>query len=220
MAVSRTFKNQMSANEELSQILVYDDIECEDAFLRLAKQFGDPVLLSDGLYIKTLNVMEKIDAPANSLSARHGAGMFPFHTDTAFWSLPTRFVLLRAVGGDFGRSTYIKPFQKLLSGLRTNDVSHSAWVCNTGQQKFYTTLCFEKSGQLGYRYDPNCMVPANKAAKKVEKIIKPLCFEIKGLEIQWRRNRVAIIPNWTCLHARGPSISLDQTRTLERIYLK
>lgn len=79
-------------------------------------------------------------------------------------------------------------------------------------------MYFENDGKSGLRYDPNCMQPANKAAKIVDEVIRPRSFEIKGEIIDWKPNRVVIIPNWYYLHARGTGYE-DFDRLIERIYI-
>jgi alpha-ketoglutarate-dependent taurine dioxygenase len=80
-------------------------------------------------------------------------------------------------------------------------------------------MYFEHDGQSGLRYDPNCMVPANKAAREVDEFLRPRCFQIDGNRIEWQPNRVAVIPNWSYLHARGLSGHNDLDRVIERIYI-
>jgi L-asparagine oxygenase len=210
----------MTTTEAHTEYQLLDGIQNEESFLHVAMKLGDPIALADGNFIKELKVRSKRDAKINTLGSRFGTGMFPFHTDTAFWSPPARLVLLRAVSGDLSRGTYVKPFDDLFEGISGHEIRRSVWICDTGKRKFYSTISFEASHQRGYRFDPNCMRPANALAKQIEEIIKPRCLELNKNRIGWQPNMVAVIPNWTHLHARGASNSSQQERTLQRIYLR
>jgi hypothetical protein len=202
------------------EVLLFDGIGDEDSFLRLAKEFGTPIRHPNGSYIKTLRVTCQSAAPVNSLSARYGTGMFPFHTDTAFWNPPARLVLLRGVNGDLRRPTFIKPFNDLFEGVVAHHLRRSIWICDTGKRKFYTTLSFENHDEQVFRYDPNCMRAANSKAQEIEILLRERCSDLRNLRIEWKPNRVAIIRNWTHLHARGFPFDGEQGRTLQRIYIR
>lgn len=209
----------MSASQT-SKIEIQDGVQDTSAFFELASSLGDPISLQNGTFVKELQVSRHSEAKPNSLSSRFGRGMFPFHTDTAFWRLPARWVLLRAVSGDLERPTHFMSFEKLFRDLTPSHIRRSAWVCDTGTAKSYSTIFFNSAGVEGFRYDPNCMRPANKAANEVDAVIRPRCFELNGQLINWIPNRVAIIDNWTWLHARGETLASEQKRILQRIYIK
>lgn len=209
----------MSSFAEVSAPQTHDSICSEAEFVEFAKCFGNPIPLADGLVVKTLRVSPSGEAKSNTLSERFGTGAFPFHTDTAFWPRPARLVLLRAVGGDLRRPTMLIPFSSIVGAFAPIQLRQGAWLCDTGHRKTYTTMYFEQGGLSGLRYDPNCMVPANKAAREVDEVLRPSCFDIMGELVEWCPNRVAVVPNWTYLHARGASGSDDLDRLIERIYI-
>jgi len=212
----------MSDSEAELPVRVIDNVLSTAEFVELASSIGKPIELPEGNVCKELYVTDSNEAKPNTLSSRFGMGMFPFHTDTVFWGLPTRWVLLRAVSGDLDRPTHLQSFEDLLQGLSTSTVRRSAWICDTGVSKRYSTLSFVHEGKEGFRYDPNCMKPANNAARQIDEIIRQQCFGLTGKSIKWIPNRVAIIDNWAWLHARGESSapSESKSRTLQRIYLK
>lgn len=202
-----------------TEVLIFDDISTQNHFLELAKSMGRPIKNSEACYIDSLKVVDQAEAKKNTLSSRYGNGAFPFHTDTAFWNLPARIVLLRAVKGDLSRQTILRPFAPLLGLIGISTIRQSAWICDTGTRKLFTTMEFESETQHGFRYDPNCMKPANKAAHAVEKALKSDLMKNDNKFIEWIPNRVTVIPNWTYLHARGTSSQINQARILERIYI-
>lgn len=209
----------MSAITHLSEPRIHDSICSEEEFVEFASSLGRPVPLANGSVVKTLRVSPSREARSNSLSQRFGTGSFPFHTDTAFWPRPARLVLLRGVSGDLRRPTILTPFSSAINLAASRRVRQAAWLCDTGYRKNYTTMHFEYDGVYGLRYDPNCMAPANKAAQEIDELLRPHCFDIKGELIEWVPNRVAVIPNWTYLHARAPSRWEDLDRLIERIYI-
>ncbi len=209
----------MSAAVDVDKPQTHDSICSESEFVDFSYRFGTPIPLSNGSVVKKLQVRPSCASRPNTLSEKFGTGGFPFHTDTAFWSRPARLVLLRAVGGDLRRPTILTPFTNIAEAVGLSRLRQGAWLCDTGSRKTFTTMCFEHQGQSGLRYDPNCMVPANSAARKVDEFLRPRCFSLVGDLIEWRPNRVAVIPNWTYLHARASSEHDDLDRVIERIYI-
>lgn len=205
---------------ELNATLIVDDVPDQASFLKLARQLGRPVQLENGSFTRTLCPTESSVAPKNSLSSRFGKGMFPFHTDTAFWSPPARLILLRGVRGDLRRPTYVRDFGELLGGLPTQTVRRSSWICDIGTRKFYTLLAFENITGYGFRYDLNCMRPADSNAKEIDALLRRRCTQLEGEKVEWREGRVIVINNWTHLHARGIAPMNEGERVLERIYLR
>ena len=200
-------------------VSLLDNVSTDDQFLKLAAELGSPVSIGPEGYIKSLTVKTEEEAPANSLSAKYGKGSFPFHTDTAFWPRPARLVLLRALKGDIQRPTYVISFDELLTGVPNSLIKNSAWICDTGNRKFYTMMHFDADGRQCLRYDPNCMRGANRSAKTLESILTERCSQLNGCKITWKENRLAIISNWTHLHARGVGPDGEHQRILQRIYV-
>lgn len=201
-------------------VRIMDDVRDSSDFLDLATSLGNPIVNQDGTVVRELKVTDSEAAKPNTLSSRFGKGIFPFHTDTAFWTVPARWLLLRFVSGDSQRPTYCIQSEELIRSFSTSLVRRSAWICSTGTENTYSTITFQNCGSDGFRYDPVCMKPANNAAREIDAIFRPRCFEMSGIEIKWIPNRVAIIDNWSSLHARGRSTATDQSRVLQRIYLR
>jgi hypothetical protein len=198
---------------------VIDGIVDTESHIRVAAEFGTIERNCLGSFVHNLCVKTKELAHSRSLSAIHGSGMFPFHTDTAFWRTPCRLLTLRAVGGDLRRSTRIIRASHLLEGMSERDLDRACWIVNTGQSSFYTGLVWH-TGQLSrFRLDLGCMKPANSTAKSLEPEMKYRCRSVLGLEIQWKPGRMLILDNWQLLHARSVEVENEGIRTLERIYL-
>ena len=197
----------------------HDGITSSEDFLKLATEFGRPIPSRDGAFITKLTVSSHDSGRRNTLSSRYGEGFFPFHTDTAFWATPARFVLLRGVSGNLSRATLLAPFAPLLEELSSSTIERSAWICDTGRSKRLTTFGFKRDSSRGNRYDPNCMTPANKSAHEIDAVFRPRSFDPSGQRLEWIPNRVIIIPNWSFMHARENYEFEDGDRLLERIYI-
>src|ERR1700733_14506048 len=75
-------------------------------FLELARSLGRPMMSPTGQLIKEIKITSKLLARPGTLSAAHGRGAFPLHTDTAFWPIPARYLMLR-IQGDARRPTTV-----------------------------------------------------------------------------------------------------------------
>jgi hypothetical protein len=71
-----------------------------------------------------------------------------------------------------------------------------------------------------WRYDAQCMEPANRAAKRVNEVIKEKLAEGIKDHIDWTQHSVTVIRNWNVLHGRGPMPVNEHCRLLERIYVE
>src|SRR5579862_4244851 len=86
------------------------------AMLELAKTLGCPVPSPSGDLVKEIRVTPVSKARHGTLSELYGVGAFPLHTDTAFWPVPARYVILRA-SGDPRRHTIVCPFENVFCGI-------------------------------------------------------------------------------------------------------
>ena len=140
------------------------------SLLELAKSLGNPIRNHRGEFMRELRVMPRTVARPNTLSATFGTGRFPLHTDTALWTVPARFLVMRAIG-DTRRSTTVCPFGKLfaLAGERlTTAIRKSIWTLKGETASIYCEMAFRTPNHCcGFRYDRQCMAPANPAAQEV-----------------------------------------------------
>src|SRR5438552_3631395 len=141
--------------------------------LELARSVGKPVPSPTGELIKELSPVLQPDGRKGTLSDTYAGGKFPLHTDTAFWPIPSRYILLR-VRGDIRRCTTILTFTDLFRGgpdiMRTL-ASESVWLARTRSRSAYCSMRFRCGDAVGWRYDPQCMIPANSAAARVQKMV-------------------------------------------------
>jgi hypothetical protein len=64
------------------------------------------------------------------------------------------------------------------------------------------------------------MWPANRAAKEVTALLKPLTTDSLGENISWAREEAIVLSNWHVLHGRGPAPREERERILERVYVR
>src|SRR5262245_24445425 len=101
--------------------------------LSIAKSIGRPVLSPTGELVKEIMPKPQGDARLGTASAKHGTGAFPLHTDTAFWPIPCRYLVMR-VYGDCRRATTVVRFEDAFgknSSKLVTLVERSIWRVRT-----------------------------------------------------------------------------------------
>jgi alpha-ketoglutarate-dependent taurine dioxygenase len=196
------------------------DISSREALLDLARSLGTPVVSPTGELVKEIKVTSAALARAGTLTANHGAGEFPLHTDTAFWQMPARYVVLR-VRGDTRRATTILPFEDLLRrcGSRALGLLQSSvWLIKTRTASFYSPMRIR--GSLGWRYDAQCMLPANRAAIDLQGVLDRVTTDVSRTHVAWMGDEAVVLSNWRVLHGRSAAPEQEQERILQRIYVR
>lgn len=199
-----------------------EGISSDTELLELGKVIGCPVPAPNGELVKEIRRIPADKAPPGSQSSIYGSGPFPLHTDTVFWPLPVRYVLLRCYG-DIRRPTTVMSFSNLLKECDAQFhtfANSSVWVVGTGSNKFYCSLIFRDGESSGWRYDVDLMSPANDAAVQIDRILRPLVNSNKVDSINWSDNSAVVLSNWTTLHGRGPEPQDEGIRVIERLYVR
>lgn len=197
-------------------------ISSKEELLELGKALGHPVQTPNGEYIKEIKPFSVNDAPSGSQSSIYGKGMFPLHTDTVFWPLPVKYVLLRA-RGDLRRPTTVRSFADILfdCDIQFNMLAeNSVWLVGPGYRKFYCSMRFHYEDSIVWRYDTDLMSPINESAFKAEKIFYPLVKSEKVDLINWSENTAVVLYNWIVMHGRGPEPPNEGLRVIERLYVR
>lgn len=187
----------------------------------VAHSLGNPIPSLTGKLVKQLTVVEPSDARPATFSATHGSGMFPLHTDTAFWPKPARYIVLRAQG-DIRRPTLIKGFSEVFAKVgipHCKLIDRSIWLLRTPTSSNYCSMKFSYDSHIGYRYDPNCMSPVNSAAIQIVELFHEAMQVNSGNMHVWSVDSAVIIANWTVLHGRGQKPPSEHTRIVERVYV-
>lgn len=186
--------------------------------LEVARAVGEPVVSPTGDLVRRLVPKDRADAISGTFSHAYGRAGFPLHTDTAFWPLPARYLVMR-VTGDTRRPTVVAPIRVPIAGALGAEVVSSVWVVSS-VNPFYGSMQFRHNGDWGFRYDPMTMRPANAAAVKVQSCLPVVFAELPTFSIDWTTVGTIIVDNWRALHGRGPEPAGEGYRVLERIYVR
>ncbi|MEW8073662.1 MAG: hypothetical protein AB2826_24900, partial [Candidatus Thiodiazotropha sp.] len=150
----------------------------------------------------------------------YGYSEFPLHTDTAFWSVPARYLVLGMINKS-GCNTHVVSiydvFRKL--GSETSSLSKSSiYMIDTIEGKKYVSLYFKYLSQTGFRFDANCMKPINIDAKHFHSKMIDCLSNINTTPITWSGNKAIILDNWKTLHGRRSVPYSEHNRELFRVY--
>lgn len=191
------------------------------SLLKLAHMLGTPLPSPTGEIVKALEPIPSKQARPGTLSEHYGTGSFPLHTDTAFWPIPARYLIMR-VSGDTRRQTLVLSADNFLGpagSLLRQAAKRSVWIAHSSQS-FYCSMLFRIEEEWGIRYDPHCLAPANLAAEHVGAALSRVSEVKRAIAVDWSKGGALILANWRVLHSRGPRPDKESKRILERIYVR
>jgi len=197
-----------------------EEVYSKDKLLSIARSLGNLHQHPNGEIIDTLYPTNGIKSFKGTFSNRFGYSSFPLHTDTAFWSRPSRYIVLGMLNQS-NCTTYLintKDIFKKLNKRARIAAKHSTYMINTFEGKKYTSVLFTYDKKIGFRYDPTCMVPINKDAKYFHNEFHDLLKDEKTQSIHWTGNKAVIIDNWILMHGRSKVSEHEHKRELIRIY--
>ncbi|HWO18326.1 MAG TPA: TauD/TfdA family dioxygenase [Kofleriaceae bacterium] len=192
----------------------------EGQLLDVARSLGEPVPLRRGTsVISNLKVLTRNRALPRSLSAVHGEGAFPLHSDAAHWPQPPRFVLLYAPSGaDVRRPTLLADTRDLLNHLSLPEIDllrRGVLRVRSGRSSRLTTIV-DRLGII--RFDADCMEPANTTGEKAVRLVSSWVDACDPIHVTWTLGRLLILDNWRCLHGRDAAPHIDDSgRRLLRV---
>lgn len=195
-------------------------VQDEDAFLELGKKLGRIVASPrDGKLVEVLTVTEIVNSNKNSMSARFGAGQFPFHTDQAYKRLPPRFILLWHRLPLTSRETCVSTFSPYsLKKVERDFLARGIWKVHTGSSIFFSPVLDQiSSDHFVFRYDPCIMKPLCHIAKQSERILNKHIEEASTIRHRYKESECLVIDNWKFLHGRASGSGDQGTRQLLRI---
>lgn len=191
--------------------------------IALAQSLGRPLPASTGEMVRVLTPVDAKGALPGSLSAAHGRGAFPFHTDTAFWPRPARYLIMRVIG-DRRRPTKLLSFEQVwrrLDVAASSDVQQSVWRTRGGAVAFYCSMLLRTGPSYSWRYDAQTMVPANNAAIRAQLAMKAVVESSKDqVSVSWSGTDCLVVDNWRIMHARAAAPPGEGTRFLFRVYVE
>jgi alpha-ketoglutarate-dependent taurine dioxygenase len=170
---------------------------------RIGMLLGEPIASRSRAVVELLAPTPEVKAHAKSLSAAHGLGSFPMHTDGAHRLDPPRFIVL------FCASPGINPVPTIL--VRFNDLRFTRsermlldatpFLVRNGKRSFYSTIT--SASRSFIRFDEGCMVPEDGSGQPLFQTITQRCRDAPVFSINWKPGDYIVIDNWHVLHGRG-----------------
>jgi L-asparagine oxygenase len=149
-----------------------------------------------------------------SLSARHGLGAFPWHTDGAQRVRTPRWLLMRSHGEPKTPTLLLDGTALATNGGITAELAAASWLVQ-GTPPFYAPVIAPNGEAL--RWNPDLMSPRGSRGAVADKRWRLLLAAAEANRHQWRSGETLILDNWRLLHARPPITADDPERQLERI---
>jgi alpha-ketoglutarate-dependent taurine dioxygenase len=199
----------------------FNSIADDCTLINISKTLGELVKHPNGNDIEYLKPKYKKDAIKNSFSYKYEFDRFPLHTDTAFWEIPAKYVLLSCEEPS-NTATTIITYEEIYKNLAPSEISElkkSIFLVKTSTKNFYTSFINKYLDHTFIRFDSNCMKPINKSASITLDIIEEKLGKLPLSNINWEKPKVFIFDNWKALHGRE-SVNNDENRILKRIYIK
>lgn len=168
-----------------------------------ATQLGAAFSGRAGRAIEPLLPTRPTDAQPRSLSALHGLGSFPMHTDGAHRLVPPRFVVLACASpGAMPVPTTLLRFRDLgLGGSDRARFEAAPFLVRNGRRSFYSTICAVSRPFI--RFDEGCMVPQDAVGLASARLISQRAADVGFTTVHWQTGDVLVIDNWNVLHGRG-----------------
>lgn len=198
------------------------EIEChsftDEFLLDVSSVFGTIIPGARGELVQVLPARDKGEGPKGSFSYTVGYGAFPWHTDTAYWEVPARYLLL-ASGVESSCATLFQDFEFLRRVVPDYDylMTRAVFLLDVQGKRRFLSPQFEIAGEKGYRLDFHIYQPVNIEARILKELI--------GEELEtnyhrhiWTGHNVVVLDNWRMIHAREDAHE-DMSRILKRIYI-
>ena len=205
---------------EASGIVLLSKPESNERILELASSLGKVLPDNKGNIFQSLKARPNGMGPKGSFTNVLGFGEFPWHTDTAFWSIPARYLLLTSLNESQCATNYchfkdvVAMFPEIISLTQK-----ALFEMHLPSGISVVPMQFKINGETGWRYDEHIMKPYNRQAKDVANMIHQSLKNPNLVKsIHWTGENIAIIDNWFGIHNRGECDETEQ-RELIRIYI-
>lgn len=197
-----------------------EDINSDNQLIEMCENFGKIVPHPNGNLIDVLIPKEQKDSNYFSFSKKFGLNKFPFHTDTAFLSIPVRYMALFTEEAN-DCATLLLKFLTVFDNIdetQKKDIYKAIYSVKTPNNNFLCPLYKIIQDDFMIRYDECIMSPMNNSAKRIDKVLKELFINLDPITINWNKGKLVIVDNWKLLHSRN-AINNSTNRKLKRIYI-
>ncbi len=194
----------------------HDENELAANTLELAEQLGTPVQGRVRGLVEPLRPRSSECAPMASLSRTYGLNSFPFHIDTAHWTVPARYLILSCADpGEFAARTLLVCKDVVPISVEERTILKSAlFFVRNGRKSFYSTILGLNRDFI--RFDPGCMEPLSLEAVQALELFSPRRIRQFAQLIDWESGDSLVIDNWRTLHAREAVDGQSSKRLLLR----
>ncbi len=159
-------------------------------------------------------------AKKNTLSSRYGTNAFPFHTDTAHWDQPARYLVLYCVEPGAGKRPTLVQDSRAWGLDETEEDLACRALWRTGHVRPRLCMLAEsREHGLAIRYDRDCMRPMTAEARELEALVQHRINSSFQRPIDWQPECLLVIDNQRMVHARAKSNGVDTNRVLRRILI-
>ncbi len=197
-----------------------DGVESKSDLLSIASDIGIIKPHPNGESIFCLTPSNGTTAVKGTFSNVFGYSEFPLHSDTAFWDIPARYLVLGMIDQS-NCDTHVVSTTDIFNKLG-NEVSKlakkSIYMIDTIEGKKYASLYFSHNSKTGFKFDANCMKPVNRDAKLFHSKITESFSDLKTTHISWSGNKAIVLDNWNTLHGRRSVSDTEKNRQLFRVY--
>lgn len=201
-------------------IATVENICSQNQLIRLAKSIGRIKAHPNGEDISILRSSNGKNAKTGTFSNIYGLSAFPFHTDTAFWQIPARYIVMGMLKTSPTTTNFISisEIDKFIPDQLLRRARKSIYLIKTFESCKYTSPVFSSNGIQGFRFDPNIMAPVNNHAKIFHTDFIMALKKVRPDKIEWSGEKAVIFDNWKYLHSRSPVKC--ENREMLRIYVE
>lgn len=206
----------------MNEYNVIENCDSVESFISLVKKLGEIIPTTNGQEYDVIVANDGRNARLGSFSQNFGLNTFPLHTDTAFWAVPARLLVMWSPEIS-STSTTMLPWKDILdrfSQTEKNAVNEAVFVVKTFENSNYRAINFISSKKNGYRYDPNIMLPANRQAEKFVEAFNKVISQVNLIDLYWSGSNVLVLNNWKMLHGRSRVDNEHEKRKIYRAYVR
>ena len=193
-----------------------------ESFLSLTRNLGGIIYHPNGELYDAVTANDGTSARAGSFSQKFGFQEFPLHTDTAFWGVPARLLIMWSPKASTTPTTILS-WNDILDRFSERDrryISDAIFTVHTYECIKYSSLNFISAGEKGFRYDPNIMIPANRQGEVFVNLFNEIIRETQLTEFHWSGSNALILDNWNMLHGRRNIENMHEGRIIFRAYVR
>ena len=193
-----------------------------ESFLSLVRSLGEIINHPNGELYDVVIANDGTSARIGSFSKNFGYQDFPLHTDTAFWPIPARLLVLWSPKSSATSTTLLSwnDVLGLFTEYEKKIIDDAIFTVHTYENIRYSSIKFVTAGEKGFRYDPNIMLPANKQGEAFVKLYNKAMQRMNLIDFHWSGSNVLIINNWNMLHGRKFVENAHEDRQLFRAYVR